>query len=208
MAITRHDPLPRHHPRTSRRTTKPSGTARSRSRCPSSSTPGSISSAASARPGRSARTARRTPARRANRRGLHHRGRSALGAGAEGRRDLLPPRRALLDGPGAARPRGAGAAPLRRAARHLRAALAGAAESDRHERGAARQGRGQRAVGGRPRLPRRHAAPRHQAVFRLDRLRSPTPQVGWHADRKLPTEPCGLAKPISHDLHSDAKCQP
>ena len=66
----------------------------------------------------------------------------------------------------------AGAAPLRRAARHLFAALAGAAQSDRHERGAASQGRGHDAVGGRPRLPRRHAAPRHQALFRLDRLGS------------------------------------
>ena len=32
--------------------------------------------------------------------------------------------------------------------------------------------RGQQAYGGRPRLPRRHAAPRHQALLRLDRLRA------------------------------------
>ena len=60
-------------------------------------------------------------------------------------------------------------AALRGAARHLLAALAGAAQSHRHERGAAAQGRGQQAVGGGPRLPRRHAAPRPQALFRLDR---------------------------------------
>ena len=40
---------------------------------------------------------------------------------------------------------------------------------DRHERGAAAQGRGQQALGGRARLPRRHAAARPQALFRLDR---------------------------------------
>ena len=42
-----------------------------------------------------------------------------------------PRGRALLDGQGAARPRAAGAAPLCRASRHVRAALAGAAQSDR-----------------------------------------------------------------------------
>ena len=40
--------------------------------------------------------------------GLHHRGRSALAAGPARGRDLLAPDRALLDGPGAARPRGPG----------------------------------------------------------------------------------------------------
>jgi hypothetical protein len=48
--------------------------------------------------------------------------------------------------------------------------LAGAAEPDRGERGAAGQARRGEAVGGRSRLPRRYAAPRHQAVLRLDRF--------------------------------------
>ena len=57
-------------------------------------------------------------------------------------------------------------------ARHLRAALAGAPEPDRDERGAARCASRARAHGGRPRLPRRHAADRPQAVFRLRRIRA------------------------------------
>ena len=68
--------------------------------------------------------------------GLHRRGRSALGGGAGRGRDLLAPDPALLDGPGAPRSRGAGAGPLRRRPRHLCAALAGAAEPDRAQRGA------------------------------------------------------------------------
>ena len=60
-----------------------------------------------------------------------------------GHRALLAPRRVLLDGQGAARSRGPGAGPSRQGPRHLCAALAGAAEPDRHERGQARQGRRQ-----------------------------------------------------------------
>ena len=91
-------------------------------------------------------------------------------AALDGVASLHASRRALFHGPGAARPRGAGAAAPRRAARHLRAALAGAAEPDRDERGAARARRRHDALRRRPRLPRRHAADRHQAVFRVGRF--------------------------------------
>jgi hypothetical protein len=66
------------------------------------------------------------------------------------------------------RPRAAEAKALWRNTRHVRAALSGAAEPDRRERGAPRQGRRHQALRGRDRLPRRHPAPRHQAVFRFD----------------------------------------
>ena len=79
---------------------------------------------------------------------------------------------ALLDGQSAARSFGAVAAPLHRAPRHLRAALAGAAQPDRSLGGAARPHRRQHAFGHRSRLPRQYAAPRHQAVFRVDRFRT------------------------------------
>ncbi len=46
-----------------------------------------------------------------------------------------PPRAAVLDGPVAAKHRAAGAVTLRRPARHFRPEIAGAAESDRDERG-------------------------------------------------------------------------
>ena len=49
---------------------------------------------------------------RETRRRLHHRARSALGARPAGPRNRQPRRRALLDGPGAARSRAAGAASL------------------------------------------------------------------------------------------------
>ncbi len=68
------------------------------------------------------------------RRGLHRRARSALGRGTDRPRDRQPRAAALLDGQGAARSFGAIAAALRRAARHLRVALAGAAEPDRGRR--------------------------------------------------------------------------
>ena len=55
-------------------------------------------------------------------------------AGPQGLETVEPRAGALLDGQGAARPRAAGAAPLWRAARHLRAALAGAAQPDRASR--------------------------------------------------------------------------
>ena len=48
----------------------------------------------------------------------------------------------------------------------------GPAQPDRPERRAAGGGRGIPALGDRARLPRRHAASRHQALFRLDRRRS------------------------------------
>src|SRR6185312_13809206 len=67
-------------------------------------------------------------------RGVHGRTRPALCARAQGCRELLASRAALLDGQGAAEFGAAGARPLRHAARHLRAALAGAAQSDRDER--------------------------------------------------------------------------
>src|SRR5262249_16742089 len=62
--------------------------------------------------------------------------RRALGSGAHGGRDLHPLGGALLDEPVAARSGAAGAAALRRRARHVRAALAGPAQPDRHDRGA------------------------------------------------------------------------
>ena len=86
---------------------------------------------------------------------------------------------------GAARPAGAGAAP-RRPARHLCVALAGAPEPDRHERRAARAHRGHDAHRRRARLPRRHAADRHQAVFRVRRLRCRTPWSGGARKNNYP----------------------
>ena len=78
------------------------------------------------------------------RHGLHHRGRSALASGTARGRDLLASDRALLDGPGAARPRRPDAEAMRRRQADLFAPVAGAAESDRARRGRTAQGRGQR----------------------------------------------------------------
>ncbi len=84
-----------------------------------------------------------------------------------------PHHRALLDGPLAARPGPAGAAPLRRAA----SARLRCVRPHGPIRSRCRVARligidGAKSEGGRARLPRRHAAPRHQALFRLDRRRS------------------------------------
>ena len=138
---------------------------------PDRPTPGSISSAASARPGQARKDCPKNAREaRESRHGLHHRGRSALGAGAPRGRDLLAPDRALLDGPGPARPRGAGARPIRRAGGPpLRCARRCGRTRSRSPWCELAQGRGHHAFGDRPRLPRRHAAARHQAVFRLDR---------------------------------------
>src|SRR4051812_43390819 len=62
-----------------------------------------------------------------NRHSLHHRGRSPMAAGHSRGRDLLTSDRALLDGPGAARPRGPSAGAIRRWQADLFPALAGAA---------------------------------------------------------------------------------
>ena len=106
------------------------------------------------------------------RRGLHRRARSALGRGTDRPRDRHSRAPALLDGQGAARSFGAIAAALHRAARHIRVALAGAAEPDRGLGGAASSHRRQHAFGRRSRLPRRYAANRYKAVFCLDRFRA------------------------------------
>ena len=117
--------------------------------------------------------ARRLPEERAAvGRRVHGRARSALGRRPDRPRKRQPRAVALLDGQSAARSFGAVAAPLHRATRHLRAALAGAAEPDRSLGGAARPHRRQHAFGHRSRLPRQHAAPRHQAVFCFDRFRT------------------------------------
>src|SRR5207244_2999884 len=58
----------------------------------------------------------------------------SAGQGAHGRGDLQSPRGALLDEPVATRSGVAGAATLRRRARHLRAEIARQAQSYRHER--------------------------------------------------------------------------
>src|ERR1051326_570318 len=101
--------------------------------------------------------------------GVHHRGRGPLRGWARRYRDLQPPAGALLDGPLPARSRAASAAQLWPHPRHLRAALAGAPEPDRRERGAARGRREKSPFGRRPGLPRRHAADRSQALLRFDR---------------------------------------
>src|SRR6185437_406366 len=103
-----------------------------------------------------------------------------MGCGAERRRRLCEPRSALLAAPVAPRYRAAVAEEQRQDPRHLFVALAGAAESDRHlDRQAGRRRRRHRA-GARPRLPRRYAAARHQAVpLRIH-------AIGTAAARRLP----------------------
>ena len=117
-----------------------SGTARPRSSCPTISTLRSISSAASIPRGGGARTARRMPA---NPTPFAPSGPSIrVGpAGPCRGRELQPPSGARLDGQIAARFGGAGTQALRRRPRHLCAALAGAAQSDRAERRAAHRRR-------------------------------------------------------------------
>src|SRR5262249_58959881 len=93
-----------------------------------------------------------------------------------GHGELPPPARAIWEGPRPPRPRAAGAAAFaaqRRAARQLRVALAGAAQSDRRERRAARRAQGAGALRRGARLFRRNAAARSQTLFRLDRPRAP-----------------------------------
>ena len=92
-------------------------------------TPACISSAASARrSSRAAECPKNTAQSDADRPG---RARSALCRRAQGPRPLQPRHAALLDGPGAARPDPAGAGASGASARHVRAALAGAAQPDR-----------------------------------------------------------------------------
>src|SRR5439155_17291932 len=79
------------------------------------------------------------------------------------------PRGALLDEPVATRSSVAGAAALRRRARHLRAEIASQAQSYRHERCTVAARRRYEALGHRTRLPRRHAASRYQALFCVNR---------------------------------------
>ena len=95
--------------------------------------------------------------------GLPARNLRTVGAGAEGCRFLFEPRSDLLAASVAPR---SGAAepetqPVR--ARHILAALAAAAEPDRHLGRQAGQGRGQHGVRARARLPRRDAADRFEA---------------------------------------------
>ena len=87
-----------------------------------------------------------------------------------GRRDLQPPGRALLDEPVAARPGAAGAADTTASGRGT-FALRSPARPNPIAMSVVKlaRGRGHQAFGGRPRLPRRHAAHRHQALFRLHR---------------------------------------
>ena len=103
--------------------------------------------------------------------------------GLHGPGDRQPRRRALLDGPGAARSRDAGAAPLRGAARHICVALAGAAQSDRGVGRAACSHRGQRlsvvgldCVDGTPLLDIKPYFASTDSV--------PDASVGWHAATK------------------------
>ena len=149
-----------------------SARARCRSPCPPRPTPRSISSAASARPGPPARTARRTPAPPANP------ARSAPSRSIRAGHQALPgvetcthlivlywmdqARRDLVVqvpthyGDGTA---------------DLCAALAGAAQPDRAQPWSSfARSRATRLEVVGARLPRRHAAARHQALFRLDRL--------------------------------------
>ena len=140
--------------------------AKSPSNCRRGSTRRSISSAASTRRGSGARTARKIRAKptknapscliRAGSKGLPASKPSATSScftGWTGRAAIWSCNRRVIT----------------RAARHFRAALAGAAQSDRGFGGAARPHRRQHAHGRRARLPGRHAATRHQALFRLDR---------------------------------------
>jgi len=107
--------------------------ARSRSNCRTGSTPICISSAGCGRHGPGAGVSQERPRIR---RRVHARGRPALCRGFDRRRDLLAPPGPLLDGPVAAQSRAAEPGASRRVARHLRAALPGAAEPDRDQRGA------------------------------------------------------------------------
>ena len=70
------------------------------------------------------------------------------------------------------RPPGSTPPARRRPPRHLLAALARASEPDRPVGGRVDRPRGRDLARARARLPRRHAAPRHQAVLRHDRLPS------------------------------------
>ena len=109
---------------------------------------------------------------------------AALGAGAQGRRDLLASGAALLDGQSAAQSGAAGAGALRRPARHLRAALAGAAQPDRHERGEATAGRRQQlAVGGLDCLDGTPLLDIKPYFASTDSV--PDAVVGWHSARRI-----------------------
>ena len=66
-------------------------------------------------------------------------------------------------------PGAAGARPSWHSARHVRLALPGPPQPDRHERGQIAARRRQPTFSCRARLPGRHAAPRYQALFRFDR---------------------------------------
>src|SRR6185312_7770951 len=81
----------------------------------------------------------------------------ALGPRDQGRGLLLEPRSDLLAAPLAPRPRAAKPEEQQEHARHVLAALAGAAESDRDLDREIRRCRGQRRAGARPRLPRWNA---------------------------------------------------
>ena len=157
-----------------------SGTARSPiDAARHASTPRSITSAASARPGHGARTARRTPANPEP----SAPSRSIRAGRRRSRTSKAAPIWSCSTGwTVAARHRAAGAAALRRAARHLCAALAGAAQSDRHERGAAGGGRRDRlavvgldCLDGTPLLDIKPYFASTDAV--------PDAVVGWHAER-------------------------
>ena len=87
------------------------------------------------------------------------------------RRNLLAPDRALLDGQGPARPGDPAPRPITTTGRAT-FALRSPVRPNPIALSVveARQGRGHAARGDRPRLPGRHAAARHQALFRLDRF--------------------------------------
>ena len=135
------------------------------------------------------------------RRGLHHRGRSALGQALAGGGDLHPPDRALLDGPGAARPRGAGPGITASGAADLRAALAGAAEPDRAEPWSsfARS----RATGSRWWALIAWTAPRSSTSSRISPRPTPFPTRGWAGTRPegLTGAIPSLDDPAKHTIH-------
>ena len=144
--------------------------ARSPSPCRRSSTPRFILSVASARRGKAASNVRRTrgnPTRSARSNSIRA-GRQALKGSRPSRHVLLlywmdRTRRDLVLQCAAA---------LWRTARHVCIALAGATQSDRDFSGAACPHRRQHAFSQRRRLPRQHAASRHQAIFCFDGFRS------------------------------------
>src|ERR1700760_3411283 len=122
----------------------------------------------------------------------------ALGARDQGRRLLLKSRSDLLAAPVAPRPRAAEPEEQQEYARHVLAALAGAAEPDRDLDRQIRRHRGQHRAGAWARLPRRDTAARHQTrPLRVHAARAPAARrFRDGVDMKRRTFVAGLAASV------------